>query len=104
MVSLMALALMLSTSSAGEVANDRLSAAFPAQPRQWSLATRWENDTFSGTDRFYTNGISLWLAHTGSSWLDPFADRLPWESGRRTVSYEVGHVMVTPADISRRIP
>lgn len=68
------------------------------KPRQWTFSLRWENDTFGGSDRFYTDGISLSLAHTGRSWLDPLMDRLPWGEGRRTVSYELGQIMVTPSD------
>ena len=74
------------------------------EPRQWSLSARWENDTFGGTDRFYTDGVSLALIHTGISWLDALADRLPWGAGRRTVGYDLGQIMTTPADTSRPIP
>jgi len=74
------------------------------EPRQWTFSIRWENDTFGGSDRFYTDGISLSLAHTGHSWLDPVMDRLPWGDGRRTVSYELGQIMVTPSDTTLRVP
>jgi hypothetical protein len=73
-------------------------------PRQWTFSLRWENDTFAGSDRFYTDGVSLSLAHTGRSWLDPVMDRLPWGQGRRTVSYELGQIMVTPSDTSLPVP
>jgi len=75
-------------------------------PRLWSVSIRWENDTFGGTDRFYTDGVSLSVAHTGRSWLDPIADRLPgWlAKGRRTVSYEFGQIMCTPSDINIPVP
>jgi len=55
------------------------------RPREWSVSLRWENDTFGGTDRFYTDGVLLSLTHTGPSWMDPVADWLPWGEGRRTV-------------------
>ncbi|MCX8156671.1 MAG: lipid A deacylase LpxR family protein [Verrucomicrobiae bacterium] len=82
-------------------------AAAPAPteaPRQWTFSLRWENDTFAGADRFYTDGIALSLSHSGRSWLDPLMDRLPWGEGRRTVSYELGQIMVTPADTSLAVP
>jgi hypothetical protein len=65
---------------------------------------RWENDTFADHDQWYTEGISLSLAHTGDSWLDPFADWLPWGQGRRTIGYELAQIMVTPADTSIAVP
>jgi len=71
--------------------------AIASSSRQWSASARWENDTFGGTDRFYTDGISLSVAHTGRSWLDPLANWLPWGEGRRTVGYEAGQIMVTPS-------
>ena len=34
----------------------------PSAPkREWAASVRWENDTFGGTDKFYTDGISLAL-------------------------------------------
>jgi hypothetical protein len=72
--------------------------------RQWSVSLRWENDAFSGADRFYTDGASIAVAHTGPSWLDPVADRLPWGDGRRTVGYDAGQIMVTPSDTTLAVP
>lgn len=77
----------------------------PAVPkREWAASVRWENDTFGGTDRFYTDGVSLSLSQTGSSWLDPLADKLPWGDGRRTVGYDLAQGMFTPADTDRSVP
>ncbi len=76
----------------------------PSSNRLWMASLRWENDTFSSRDRWYTDGVSLSLSHTGNSWLDPLADWLPWGQGRRTVGYELGQIMVTPQDISRPVP
>jgi len=71
----------------------------PSAPkREWAASVRWENDTFGGTDKFYTDGISLGISHTGPSWMDPFANWLPWGEGRRTVGYEVAQGMFTPAN------
>ncbi len=69
-----------------------------APKREWAVSVRWENDTFGGTDRFYTDGVALGVSHTGPSWLDPLADRLPWGEGRRTVSYDAAQGMFTPSD------
>src|SRR5512146_1322378 len=49
--------------------------------REWAMSLRWENDTFGGTDKFYTDGVALGISHTGPSWLDPLADWLPWGDG-----------------------
>lgn len=71
----------------------------PSAPkREWAASVRWENDTFGGSDRFYTDGISLALSHTGPSWMDPFANWLPWGEGRRTVGYDLSQGMFTPDD------
>ncbi|MDJ0922880.1 MAG: lipid A deacylase LpxR family protein [Henriciella sp.] len=68
----------------------------------------WENDSFAGTDRNYTNGIRLsWLSGTGdtdgvSEWV---ADRLGADEGavvRRGIS--IGHSLFTPEDISATEP
>ena len=72
--------------------------------RQWTASVRWENDTFGGTDRFYTDGVSLGVSHTGPSWMDPVANWLPWGEGRRTVGYDVTQAMLTPADTTRPVP
>lgn len=64
--------------------------------REWAASIRWENDTFGGTDQFYTDGIALAVSHTGSSWMDPFANWLPWGEGLRTVGYVISQEMFTP--------
>jgi len=73
-------------------------------PAQWTVSLRWENDTFGGSDRFYTDGVSLSLAQTGANWLDGMMDRLPGSGGRRTVSYEFGQLMYTPSDTTLPVP
>ncbi len=76
-----------------------------AEPsREWAASLRWENDTFGGTDQFYTDGFSLAVSHTGPSWMDPVADWLPWGEGRRTVGYDCTQAMFTPEDTDRPIP
>jgi len=103
-LSLVAFGLALSALNAADTTDNSACTPVQAEPRRWSVSLRWENDTFAGTDRFYTDGVSLSLAHTGSSWLDPLADRLPWGLGRRTVSYEAEQIMVTPSDTTRPTP
>jgi hypothetical protein len=70
----------------------------------WAASVRWENDTFSGTDRYYTDGVSIGLSETGPNWLDPLADSLPWGEGRRTIGYDLSQSMFTPDDLRRHIP
>ena len=77
----------------------------PGAPRrEWAASIRWENDTFGGTDKFYTDGVSLGVSHTGPSWMDPVANLLPWGEGRRTVGYDIAQGMFTPKDVDRRVP
>lgn len=93
----------LAANAAGAT-NDLGSAALSAESRLWSVSVTWENDTFGGTDQFYTDGVALSLAHTGPSWLDPVANWLPWGEGRRTVGYGLAQGMFTPSDTTRAIP
>ncbi len=83
---------------------DRVALRATGPTRQWSVSARWENDSFGGTDRYYTAGVSLGVAHTGPSWADPVANWLPWGQGRRTVTYDVGMAMMTPDDITLSVP
>jgi lipid A 3-O-deacylase len=89
--------------AADEARADRTNALTEAK-RQWAASLRWENDTFGNTDKFYTDGISLGVMHTGPSWMDPFANWLPWGEGRRTVGYEATQAMFTPSDKDRNPP
>ncbi len=73
-------------------------------PQQWVVSGRFENDAFGGTDRNYTDGVALSLAHTGPNWLDPLADWLPWGQGRRTVGYDVAQLMFTPSNLTLHNP
>ncbi|MBE0502007.1 MAG: lipid A deacylase LpxR family protein [Desulfuromonadales bacterium] len=69
----------------------------------------WENDTFAGTDRDYTNGIKFsWstpfdLLDSTSlpAWSFPFFKQLPFvggSEGTHAVSISLGQDMYTPAD------
>jgi hypothetical protein len=73
-------------------------------PQQWAVSGRFENDCFGGSDRWYTDGESLSLEHTGPSWLDPLADQLPWGQGRRTVGYDAAQLMFTPSNLTLHNP
>lgn len=75
----------------------------PAEPG-WSLSVRWENDTFGGTDRFYTDGISLALFRIEPGWLRSWSDRNGRAADQVSVSFEAGQIMVTPADTRRAVP
>jgi hypothetical protein len=75
-----------------------------AASRLWGVGLRWENDTVSDNDRFYTNGAALSLSHTGPSWADPLFRLLPWGEGRRTVTYALSQAMYTPQDTNRADP
>jgi hypothetical protein len=74
------------------------------RPRDWAVSVRWENDTFGGTDRFYTDGVSVSVVHRGAGWLDGFADWLPWGEGKRSVGYDVGQIIVTSGDKLMALP
>jgi hypothetical protein len=80
------------------------STTLTPQKREWTASVRWENDAFGGTDKFYTDGISLGVLHTGPSWMDPVANWLPWGEGRRTVGYDGTQAMFTPSDKDRNPP
>lgn len=88
----------LMPAEAGDGFEQSSSGSLDVVPREWSVSMRWENDTFGGTDRFYTDGASLSVVHTGGGWLESVADWLPWGEGRRSVGYDLGQVIVTSAD------
>ena len=69
-----------------------------------SLSLRWENDAFAGTDRDYSNGISLSLLLRGRGLLGGFWDLFSKGDRECFQGYEAGQVMVTPADTSLAIP
>jgi hypothetical protein len=97
-------AVIVSLASGAGAAEPSAPIPLAGATREWTASVRWENDVFGGTDRFYTNGVSLAVTHTGPSWMDPVADWLPWGKGRRTVGYDVGQGMATPVDKTRPVP
>lgn len=83
--------------------------AIPHKPvdAPWSLTALWENDgTFMrpvGSDRHYTNGMMLTLAHQ-PKWADNLADALDLEYDATAAGYLVGQLMFTPRDLTRVNP
>jgi hypothetical protein len=104
LVGLMSVLVSLPLANAAGGADPSRALPLTSEARQWSISLRWENDMFGFTDRYYTNGVSLSLAHSGPSWMDPLADLLPWGQGHRTVSYDIAQSIVTPADKQRSVP
>lgn len=74
-----------------------------ADPR-YAVSLRWENDTLAGRDENYSNGISLSFSHEGRGLLGGFWGWFGATEGRWISSYEVGQIIVTPADISLPVP
>jgi lipid A 3-O-deacylase len=73
-------------------------------PRRTTVALREENDVVGGTDRNYSNGLSLTVAREGSGPLGGIWKRLGAEPGRLVSSYELGQLIMTPADLRRKVP
>jgi lipid A 3-O-deacylase len=76
----------------------------PAKPVHYTVALRWENDVIAGTDRNYSNGTSLTLSRDGRGVLGGIWGWFGAKNGRWITSYELGQIIVTPADITRPIP
>lgn len=83
-----------------------VAAAAPAGP--WSLTVRTENDLPVNSDRYYTNGASISFAHCTDDrdCLWPQLLRLPGlnQTGLLANGFDLGQVMVTPADTARPTP
>lgn len=75
-----------------------------SRPRRHALLFRWENDAVARTDRNYTNGMSLTYSRATGGPLGGLWGWLGMAAGRRLSSYELGQIIVTPADISRPVP
>jgi len=96
--------------SASALIPDAVAPAPPPPPdARGSLTLSVENDVFSGTDRFYTNGLQLaWRSPSLDlpaplAWLDRQLDRLV---GPGTVRWGFGlsHAMYTPLDTATPTP
>ncbi len=74
----------------------------------WSFTARVENDSPVNTDRYYTNGVSLSFARCieDGDALWPAVLRLPGlnRPGLLAAGFDVGQIMVTPADATRAEP
>lgn len=98
-----------------------LSATAAAPPSEsWTLTFRFENDMFSSTDRFYTNGAKLNWISPDLKWYEDldwfreeglaqdlarqFTSILPYrddESRERKFSFSIGQMMYTPLDTAK---
>lgn len=76
----------------------------PAQHSYYTVALRWENDVIAGTDQNYSNGTSLTFSRDGRGVLGGIWGWFGAKDGRWITSYELGQIIVTPADIKRPIP
>ncbi|MCA1765480.1 MAG: lipid A deacylase LpxR family protein [Desulfobulbaceae bacterium] len=95
-------------------ATDDVTEAEDAEKIFDTFTLYWENDTFAGTDRDYSNGIKLtWstpygIADNGNDhlpdWSYPLINNLPFvndPSSHRAVSVSVGQMHFTPAATDR---
>ncbi|MCP5523677.1 MAG: lipid A deacylase LpxR family protein [Verrucomicrobiales bacterium] len=69
-----------------------------------AVSLRWENDALAGRDEHYSNGVSLGLTRDGRGLLGGIWGWFGATEGRWITGYELGQIMVTPADISRPVP
>jgi lipid A 3-O-deacylase len=74
------------------------------QHSHYTVALRWENDVIAGTDQNYLNGTSLTFSRDGRGILGGIWGWFGAKDGRWITSYELGQIIVTPADIKRPIP
>lgn len=83
----------------------------PDEDGQWDPAiwiVEYENDIFSGQDRYYTSGIRLSRigdARTPPSWLESIALRFPGFDEADALPYRlsIGHNIYTPADVENPV-
>ena len=90
---------LLAPSVAGRASDEVLR----PKPHPWALTARWENDSFAGSDRYYTDGVSLSVTRGGASALDPLIDRLPWSDADRTLGVEIAQAVFTPTETRRAV-
>ena len=90
-----------------------LSLMFPvavlaATPERRSVSVLIENDKWFGTDRYYTNGLSLaWSeSHAPAQWLLRLADRIGYDRSIRleTHGIELAQLISTPANTQITAP
>lgn len=81
-----------------------LSATTLNPEAQGAVSLRWENDAFAGSDRDYSNGISLSLLLRGRGLLGGLWDLFGKGDREYFQVYEAGQVIVTPMDTSLTVP
>ena len=74
----------------------------------WSLTVRAENDLPANADRYYSNGVSLafarCVAEADAFWPQVLAVPGLDRPGVLSQGFDLGQIMVTPADIQRPVP
>lgn len=101
-------AVALAAGGLGTASRAMADANGPPVDDRSTVTFAWENDSFAGTDRNYTNGVRLaWLSGTGdtdgvSEWVANVLGADPGAVIRRGVA--VGHSLFTPRDISAETP
>lgn len=79
-----------------------------AEEDKSTLSFTIENDSFFGTDRYYTHGFRLQYMHKPNDvpdWISTFLNNTPtlgMDVTRRRVGFALGQELYTPANISRR--
>jgi lipid A 3-O-deacylase len=87
-----------------------IESAFAEDPGN-VISIQFENDLFSGTDRYFTNGFRIQAVTKPIPWITNAADKLPWFSKQKALedpndilqartSISLGQNIFTPADIS----
>jgi lipid A 3-O-deacylase len=87
-----------------------IKSAFAEDPGN-IISIQFENDLFSGTDRYFTNGFRIQAVTKPIPWITNAADKLPWFSKQKALedpndilqartSISLGQNIFTPADIS----
>ncbi|MFW5927163.1 MAG: lipid A deacylase LpxR family protein [Wenzhouxiangella sp.] len=99
--------LALGTAGGHAATPDDADASGERDPAIWIV--EYENDIFSGQDRYYSSGVRLSRiadARTPPSWLESVARRFPGFDEADTLPYRlsIGHNIYTPADIENPAP
>jgi lipid A 3-O-deacylase len=90
------------------VATTARAAEAPEEQQKSTLSFTIENDSFFGTDRYYTHGFRLQYMHQPDdlpAWSKTFLNNFPslgMDVNRRRVGFALGQELYTPAHIGRR--
>lgn len=80
----------------------------PGNPEKSTLSFTVENDSFLGTDRYYTHGFRLQYMHRANElpgWSSSFLTNLPALGGeirRQRIGFALGQELYTPANVRAR--